>query len=164
LRQAGRRAALSSFLRRALQGGAEALQRTWLAFQPRRETRVEVVIADRDRARVIQRQVRLGLRGLRHTLGSALHDNLRVVVQQVIEANRPAEGYYDFFEDRNHGRIAVVRLALCVNGQARPIDDVLATLASLCFGVAEVGWYGSLVHLARGPKPPTTRDDRPAHE
>jgi hypothetical protein len=149
---------------RALQSGAAAFQRTWRAFLPRAAAHVTVLITDHDRARVIQRQLRAGLRSLRHDLGTALRDDLRVVAQQTLAEGQPADGYYEFLRCGDRGYIPVVRLALVVDGKARAIDDVLATMTNQCFDINKVGRHGPFVWLVGDDQTTPARADAPIDE
>ena len=135
-RRRGRRAALRAFLRRALESGVTAVERTLRAFRRRPEATVEVLIADRVRARSIQREVRAGLRRLRRLLGPALLDDLSVGVQYPLDTDPQLASRHELLARRDGGYGVLVRLALSVDGREIGTDRVLAALANECIVLA----------------------------
>jgi hypothetical protein len=117
---------------------AAALRRVRRALG-RRGPRVEVLVADRGRARTLAREIRGTLRALRRGLGPALPDELVVVVQQVVRADRPLVGCYDVARRADGGRFVLVRVALSVGPRKLGTDEVLAALADQVIALAEVG-------------------------
>src|SRR5688500_2248927 len=81
-RRRGARAAVRVFRDRGLRAIAAALRRAGRALR-RRGPRVEVLVADRARARSLAREVHAALRRLHRVLGPALPDAIAVVVQHV---------------------------------------------------------------------------------
>jgi hypothetical protein len=97
---------------------------------------VEVLIADKNRRRALERELRTGLRCLQRVLGAPLPTDLAVVVQQVITTDRQLAGCYQVGQLSDGRRFALVRLALQVHGQRLSTDELLAVLAEQCIGLA----------------------------
>ena len=105
----------------------------------RRRPRVEVLLTDRARARVIARELHATLSALRRALGPALPDELVVVVQQVVRADRPLVGCYEVARRPDGGRFVLVRVALSVGPRRLGNDEVLAAVADQVVALAEIG-------------------------
>jgi hypothetical protein len=97
---------------------------------------VEVLIADRTRRRMLERELRRGLRRLQRALGAPLPAGLAIVVQQVIATNRQLAGCYQLGQRPDGSRFALVRLALQVNGRRLTTEELLAALAEQYIGLA----------------------------
>jgi hypothetical protein len=124
--------------RRLIAGAAATLRRARRALT-RRGPRVQVLMTDRARARAIRREVHAALRALRHALGPAVPDELVVVVQQVVRADRPLVGCYEVARRPDGGRFVLVRVALSVGPRKLGTDEVLAALADQVVALADVG-------------------------
>ncbi len=120
----------------------------------RRRVPVEILIADRAKRRLLERELRYGLRRLQRALGAPLPAELAVVVQQVIATERQLAGCYQFGQRPDGTRFALVRLALQVNGRRASTDELLAALAEQCVGIATQGSASVLVPIDFEPAQP----------
>ena len=134
---------------------AALLGRAWRAVRRwRRPVPVEVLVSDRTRRRALERELRRGLRRLRHVLGAPLPAELAVIVQQVIATERQLAGCSQLGQRPDGTRFALVRLALQVNGRRLSTDELLAALAEQCIGLASQGSTSVLVPIDFEPAPP----------
>jgi predicted protein tyrosine phosphatase len=99
-----------------------------------RRIRVEVVIVDKPHRQALQRQLAAGLRQLRRLLPD--QPDIAVLVQQVIPLERQRAGCCEVATGPDGRRLALIRLALEVNGHRLSADEVLAALAEQCLGLA----------------------------
>ena len=134
-RRRTRRGALTVRARTLARDLLAALRRIWAALRPRRVP-VEVLLTDRASRRALARQVRLGLRRLRCVLGPSFPEDMVVVVQQVVRADRPLAGCYEVAHRPDGRRWVLVRLARSVAGRKLSTDEVLGVLADQCFALA----------------------------
>jgi len=104
-----------------------------LGFRQRRIP-VEVLIADRNRRRTLERELHAGINRLQRVLGIPLPPHVAVVVQQVIRTDRQLAGCYQV-SSAGGVRCSLIRLALEVNGKRLTIDELLAALAEQCIGL-----------------------------
>ena len=110
----------------------------WIARHlPRRRIRVEVVIVDQARRKALQRQLSVGLRQLQWLFGDQPPTDVAVLVQQVIPLDRQMAGCCQVTTRADGRRLALIRLALEVNGRRLSADEVLAALAEQCLGLAQ---------------------------
>ncbi|HVA23519.1 MAG TPA: hypothetical protein VMW62_03925 [Chloroflexota bacterium] len=107
---------------------------SWIRGRLCRRIRVEVVIVDKPRRQALQRQLAAGLRQLRHILPD--QPDIAVLVQQVIPLERQRAGCCEVATQPDGRRLALIRLALEVNGRRLSADEVLAALAEQCLGLA----------------------------
>lgn len=134
---------------------AALLRRAWWAVRRwRRPVPVEILVTDRARRRALERELRSGMRRLRRALGAPLPDELAVVVQQVISAERQLAGCYQTGQRPDGTRFALVRLALQVNGRRLSPDELLAALAEQCIGLATQHSASVLVPIDFEPAQP----------
>jgi hypothetical protein len=117
--------------------------RTWPGWRrclPGPGVPLEILVADRARRRRrLARQVRTGLRQLRHVLGESFPQHVTVIVQQVVcpaTTSRQLAGCSQVGQRADGTRFAHVRLALQVDGHELHADEVLAALAEQCVGLA----------------------------
>ena len=103
---------------------------------PLRRIPIEVVVADRGRRRALKRELARTVRRLQKLLGGLLPDDIVVVVQQAIPAERELAGCCQLAQRPDQQRFALVRLALQVSGRRLSIDEVLAALVEQCVGLA----------------------------
>ena len=104
--------------------------------QWRHRVPIEVLIADRPRRIVLKRELDLGLRRLQVVLGETFSPNLAVVAQQVIATDRQMAGCYQVGQRPDGSCVALIRLALQVNGRRLSTDELLAALADACIELA----------------------------
>ncbi len=134
---------------------AALLGRAWRAVRRwRRPVPVEILIADRAKRRLLERELRYGLRRLQRALGAPLPAELAVVVQQVIATERQLAGCYQLGQRPDGTRFALVRLALQVNGRRASTDELLAALAEQCVGLGHPGSASVLVPIDFEPAQP----------
>jgi hypothetical protein len=141
-----------------------SVRRGWQALRRcRRGIPVEILVADRARHRRLQRDLRSGLRRLERALGGSFPTDVAVVVQQVICTDRQLAGCYQLGHRPGGGGLALIRLALQVNGRRLETDELLAALAEQCIGLAlhGSGGTGLLVPIELEPARPT-EDGRPS--
>jgi hypothetical protein len=115
---------------------------------------VEVLVADRTRRRIAERELRRGLHRLQRALGAPLPVELAIVVQQVIVTDRQLAGCYQVGQRPNGSRFALMRLALQVNGRRLTTDELLAALAEQYIGLATQECTSTLVPIDFEPGPP----------
>ncbi|HLG72507.1 MAG TPA: hypothetical protein VK009_18980 [Chloroflexota bacterium] len=101
----------------------------------RRGVPIEVVITDNARRRTLTREISRKLRALQHILGTAIPDDVVVIVTHVIPRRRQPAGCFQVGFRPDGSRYAVIRLALTTNGHRLCIDEVLSTLAEQCLGI-----------------------------
>jgi hypothetical protein len=124
----------------------EATRTLWRALRGWcRPIPVAVLTGDRQRRRRLARELQVGMRQLRRTLGNVLPPNIAVIVQHVLIAERPLVGCYEIGQQADGSGYALVRLALEVNGQRLSTDALLAALAEACVGLATQTRGGSSV-------------------
>src|SRR5439155_23001134 len=101
-------------------------------------------------------ELRTGLRRLQRALGAPLPPHAAVVVQQVIRTDRQLAGCYQVGQRPDGCRLALIRLALQVDGRGLDTDELLAALAEQCIGLATQDSGGSsvLVPVELGPARP----------
>jgi hypothetical protein len=99
---------------------------------------------------------------MRRIVGASLPSELTVVVQQLVEKDRPLRGCYQL-ERRPDGRtLALIQLAVAVNGRRLSADEVLATLAEACIRLAaQVGGEPSVLVPIEPAQPPAEESRRP---
>ncbi len=97
---------------------------------------IEVVLADQVRRRALKREVARTVRSLQRILGELLPGDVVVVVQQAIPAEQELAGCCQLAQRPDQRRFALIRLALQVDGRRLSTDEVLATLAEQCVGLA----------------------------
>jgi hypothetical protein len=128
---------MAAAVSRAAQRTASTLRRRWQ--QRAGSIVVEVLVADRLRARELERELRRGITRLRRGLGREFwgeQRTLAVVAQQAIGGERPAAGC-GLVGTRPDGRpYALVRLALQVRGRVLTTDEVLAALVEQCVALS----------------------------
>ena len=128
---------------------------------------VEVLLADRARRRAVERHVRATLCRLRRVLGSQFPSEAAVIVQQVVVTERQLAGCYQISHEHDGTRIALIRLALEVDGRPLTTDELLAVLAEQCIALAmQSAGPGLLVPIDLAPyrsddpgRPPALRPD-----
>jgi hypothetical protein len=130
--------------------------------RPERRIEVEVLISDHARHRALKREIESALRKVRRVVGVSLPTDLAVVVQQLVEKDRPLRGCYQL-ERRPEGRtLALIQLAAAVNGRRLSTDEVLANLAEACIRLAaQVGGEPSVLVPIEPAQPPTEEPRRP---
>src|SRR5688500_18164005 len=152
-RRRGRPAAPPACCARVLGAAAAAIARAWRSLR-RPRPRVEVLIADRARARALAGEVRAALRRLHRVLGPAMPDGIAVVVQQVVHAERPLTGRCEVAHRPDGRRFLLVRVALSVEARQLGTDEVLAALADQVVARAELGPRESVpLEIAPAPAP-----------
>lgn len=114
---------------------------------------VEVLISDRTRRRVLERELRWALGRLRRGLGGPIPPELSVLVQQVIRTDRQLAGCYVLGQRADGSRFALVRLALQVDGHRLSTDELLAVLAEQLVGLATQQSSSVLVPIDLAPAP-----------
>ena len=97
---------------------------------------IEVVLVDKTRRRSLKRELVRTVRRLHKVFGELLPADIVVVVQQAIPAERELAGCCQLTQRPDHGRFALIRLALQVNGRRLSTDEVLAALTEQCVGLA----------------------------
>jgi hypothetical protein len=141
--------------RLVLVGLAEAIRTAVRAYHERpRPIPIEVLVADRARGRTIERDLGAGLRRLRRALGRQLPNGVAVVVQQVICTDRQIAGCFQLARRPDGADLALVRLALQVDGRPLPTDELLSVLAEQYIGLAvhQAGGAGVLVPVELEPE------------
>lgn len=127
--------------------------------QRRRRIPIEVLVVDRARRRAVERDLRAGLKRLRRALGVALPQDTAIIVQHVIAAERQVAGCYQVGQRTDGGPFALIRLALQVNGRTLARDELLATLAEQCIGIATQQSGALSVVIPIELEPPRTAED-----
>ena len=117
-------------LDRAAAAGAAALVRAG----PRPP--VEVLLVDGRRRRAVARAVRAALDRLTGATGAPLPDGFAVVVQQTVHAGSAVAGCHHRGRRADGGPLALVRLALRVDGRPVDRDELLAALAEQVVALA----------------------------
>ena len=143
----------------------EKARRVWQRFQERRRgIPIEVLVVDRSRRRALERDLRAGLKRLRHALGVSFPVDTAVIVQQVITTDRQLAGCYQVGQRPDGGHFALIRLALQVNGRVLTADELLATLAEQCIGIAtqQSGGVSVVIPIELEPLPPPEEHRLPA--
>ena len=97
---------------------------------------IEVVLADKTRRRSLKRELGRTVRRLQKVFGELLPTDVVVVVQQAIPASTELAGCCQLAQRPNRQRLALVRLALQVNGKRLSTDEVLAALTEQLVGLA----------------------------
>jgi hypothetical protein len=128
---------------------------------------IEVLLAERARRRAVKRHVRAALRRLRRVLGAQFPSDAAVIVQQVVVTERQLAGCYQISHEHDGTRIALIRLALEVDGRPLTTDELLAVLAEQCIALAmQSAGPGLLAPIALAPsrsddpgRPPALRPD-----
>lgn len=121
---------------------------------------VEVMLADRARRKGIERHVRATLCRLRRVLSSQFPSDAAVIVQQVVVTERQLSGCYQISNQHDGTRIALIRLALEVDGRLLTTDELLAVLTEQCIALAmQSAGPGLLVPIDLAP----SRSDDRAH-
>lgn len=122
----------------------------------RRPIPVEVLIADRGRRRMLQREIRVSLGCLRRALGNMFPAEMSVVAQNVIGTDRPLAGCYHVGKRPDGSPFVLLRLALQRDGCSVTRDQLLAVLAEQCIDLAlqQSGAPSSLVPVDVGPQQP----------
>ena len=138
-------------------------RRVWRRLSRRRRIPIEVLVVDRARRRTLEREIRGGLARLSHALGDVFPTDTAVIVQHVLAADHPVAGCYQVGQRPDGRPFALVRLALQVNGRALTLDELLATLAEQCIGIAtqQSGGLSVVVPVELEPAP-LSPDHRPA--
>ena len=154
-RRSKRLAAGMRWLAAARSRWAAGLRRAWQAiWRWRRAVPVEVLVVDRTRRRMLEQELRRGLRRLQRALGAPLPAGLAIVVQQIVATDRQLAGCYQVGQRSDGSRFALVRLALQVNGRWLTTDELLATLAEQYIGLASRDSVSALVPIEFEPGPP----------
>ncbi len=134
---------------------AAGLRRAWTAAcRWPRPVPVEVLVADRTRRRLVERELRGGLHRLQRALDAPLPTGLAIVVQQVIATDRQLAGCYQVGQRSDGSCFALVRLALQVNGRRLTTDELLAALAEQYIGLVGRDSASVLVPIDFEPGPP----------
>lgn len=144
-----------AWLRRLCLRLADGMRRAWCRLSRRRGIPIEVLVVDRARRRTLEREIRRGLARLRHALGDVFPTDTAVIVQQVLAAEHPVAGCYQVGQRPDGRPFALIRLALQVNGRALTLDELLATLAEQCIGIAtqQSGGLSVVVPVEWAPAP-----------
>ena len=151
---------LLHWLRPVLRGLAEAIRFTVRAHRDRARTiPIEVLVGDRARRRTVERHLCAGLRRLRHGLGRHFPQEVAVIVQQVICTDRQIAGCYQLARRSDSADLALIRLALQVDGRELSTDELLSILAEQCIGLAvhQAGSAAVLVPVELEPERPSER-------
>jgi len=119
----------------------------------RRPVPMEVLVKSRARRRAIERDLQSGLRRLRRALGMQFPTGVAVLVQQVITTDRQLAGCYQLARRPDGADLALIRLALQVDGRDLAMDEVLSVLAEQCIGLAvhQAGSGGVLIPIELEP-------------
>lgn len=150
---------------------AHQVRRLWRRFREGRNTiAVEVLIADRARRKVLEREIKTGLARLQRVLGASLLAGVSVIVQQVIVTDYQVAGCCQVGQRPDGEPFALVRLALQVNSHVLTMDELLAVLAEQCIGLATRQGVSVIIPVeleptaANGDTPTAlTRDPLAAH-
>lgn len=121
---------------------------------------IEVLTTGFYRRCLIQIRLRCAIRKLQRVMPSPLPLDVAVVVQQIIMAERQLPGCYQISQRPDGSRLALIRLALPVDGRLLSADELLAVLAEQYIALAMQQHGPSLlvpIDLAPAPAP----DDRP---
>lgn len=97
---------------------------------------IEVIIIDRTRRRTLERDLRAGLRRIERHLGGLPFARTTVLVQQVLGSDPPLAGCTQIGRQPDGQDVALIRLALHVNGRRLGTDEILAVLADQCVALA----------------------------
>mgnify|MGYP000850512620 CR=1 FL=1 len=96
---------------------AHQARRLWRRFRPcRGSIAVEVLVADRTRRKVLEREIKMGLARLQRALGASLLADVSVIVQQVTVTDHQVAGCCQVGQRADGEPFALVRLALQVDG------------------------------------------------
>lgn len=128
---------------------------------------VEVLLAERARRRGVERHVRAALHRMRRALGPRFPSDAAVIVQQFVVTDRQLAGCYQISRHPDGTRIALIRLALQIDGRLLTTDELLAVLAEQCIALAmQSAGPGLLVPIDLVPsrsddpgRPPALRPD-----
>lgn len=129
----------------------------WQSLRRRhRHIPVEVLIADRGRRRMLEREIRISLSRLRRALGDMFPAEMSVVAQNVIGTDRPLAGCYHVGRRPDGSPFVLLRLALQRDGCSVTRDQLLAVLAEQCIDLAlqQSGAPSSLVPVDLGSQQP----------
>ncbi|MCC6176197.1 MAG: hypothetical protein IT305_12900 [Chloroflexi bacterium] len=129
-------------------GLLSALRRAARAhLEQRRAIPMEVLVKNRAQRRTIERDLQSGMRRLRRTLGAQFPTGAAVLVQQVICTDRQLAGCYQMARRPDGPDLALIRLALQVDGRQLLMDEMLSVLAEQCIGLAvhQTGGAGVLI-------------------
>jgi hypothetical protein len=135
-------------------GALSALRRGVRSYLDRRRPDpMEVLVKNRARRRAIERDLQSGLRRLRRALGSQFPTGVVVLVQQVITTDRQLAGCYQLARHPDGADLALIRLALRVDGRDLAMDEMLSVLAEQCIGLAvhQAGAGGVLIPIELEP-------------
>ena len=135
-------------------GALSALRRAARSYlEQRRPVPMEVLVKNRAQRRAIERDLQSGLRSLRRTLGTQFPTGVAVLVQQVIVTDRQLAGCYQLARRPDGVDLALIRLALQVDGRDLAMDEMLSVLAEQCIGLAvsQAGAGGVLIPIELGP-------------
>lgn len=135
-------------------GALSALRRAARSYlDGRRPVPMEVLVKDRARRRAIERDLQSGLRRLRRALGTRFPADAAVLVQQVIVTDRQLAGCYQLARNPNGADLALIRLALQVDGRDLAMDEMLSVLAEQCIGLAvtQAGANGVVIPIELEP-------------
>lgn len=115
---------------------------------------IEALVADPGQRRILEREVTRCLRQLHRALGPDFPVGLAVIVQQTVTTDRQLAGCFHIRHRPDGASGALVRLALHLDGRRRTIDEILATLADSCIGLADhSNQSGVLVPIDLAPPP-----------
>jgi hypothetical protein len=143
------RAALAALTRRTI----AALRHAWRTHHAD-SVPIQVLLVDGRRRRAVERDLAAGLRRIRRALGRPLPDGLAVLVQDVLHGGSSA-GCHARGADADGRPLALVRLALRIDGRAVTRDELLAALAEQVLALALSG-AESAGPLAPDPAPEAT--------
>ncbi|MFN8632904.1 MAG: hypothetical protein U0893_03550 [Chloroflexota bacterium] len=135
-------------------GALSVLRRAARSYLDRRRpVPMEVLVKNRSRRRAIERDLQSGLRRLRRALGTQFPTGIAVLVQQVITTDRQLAGCYQLARCPDGADLALIRLALQVDGRDLAIDEMLSVLAEQCIGLAvnQAGTGGVLIPIELEP-------------
>ena len=135
-------------------GALSAIRRAARSYlDQRRPVPMEVLVNNRARRRAIERDLQSGLRRLHRTLRTQFPIGVAVLVQQVITTDRQLAGCYQLARCPDGVNLALIRLALQVDGRDLAMDEMLSVLAEQCIGLAvhQAGAGGVLIPIELEP-------------
>jgi hypothetical protein len=135
-------------------GALSALRRAARSYlDQRRPVPMEVLVKSRARRRAIERDLQAGLHRLHRALGTQFPTGVAVLVQQVITTDRQLAGCYELARRPDGADLALIRLALQVDGRELAMDEMLSVLAEQCIGLAvhQAGAGGVLIPVELEP-------------
>ncbi len=124
-------------LRAVLSAASARLLVTWRALRSGRPPAcVEVLATDRIERRLLEREIRAGLRRLERVSSPTLSCQTCVLVQRMVQSNHPLAGCALVSQTSEGRRFTLIRLATHVGERALALDEILSVLAELWIGVA----------------------------